>query len=92
MFCLRRVHLLTGLLNVVLAGVSGGVGAGGREGGEVPLDLGDAVLEGEEALPEEALEHGADAGPVDQLEDEQVGAAARRHRDLDRVPTRLTHL
>ena len=29
--------------------------------------------------------------PVNELEDEEVGAAASRDRDLDCVPTRLAH-
>ena len=44
----------------------------GSEAGEVPFDFVDTVLDGEQPLPEEALQHGAHAGPVDQLQHEQV--------------------
>ena len=68
-------HLLAGLLQ---RGVGGGrwrspAFTRSAEAGEVPLDLGDAMLQGEQPLAEEPLEDRADRRPVNQLEDEQVG-------------------
>lgn len=41
-------------------------------GARGPLTLGDAVLGGQEALLEEALQHGADGWPMHQLQHEEV--------------------
>lgn len=41
------------------------------------LTFGDAVLSGQEALLEEALQHGAHGRPVDQLQHEEVGLQGR---------------
>lgn len=41
------------------------------------LTFGDAVLSGQEALLEEALQHGAHGWPVDQLQHEEVGLQGR---------------
>lgn len=49
-----------------------GVPVGGARVAEVPLDLGDAVVGGEQALAQQALQHRPDARPVDQLQHEQV--------------------
>jgi hypothetical protein len=67
---------------------------GARDGAttEVPLYLGDAVLSGQEAFFEEALQHGADGWTVDQLQHKEVGAAAGSHGDLDGVASRLAHV
>lgn len=49
-----------------------------QEAGAWPsLTFGDAVLGGQEALLEEALQHGAHGRPVDQLQHEEVGLRGR---------------
>ena len=56
-----------------------------------PLTLGDTVLRGQEALPEEALQHRADGRPVHQLQHEQVGLReVRRVRGAAHTPTSRT--
>ena len=49
---------------------------------EAPLTFCDTVLRGQESLLEEALQHGAHRGPVDQLQHKEVGLP-RKSRDSD---------
>lgn len=54
------------------------------------LTFGDAVLSGQEALLEEALQHRAHGWPVDQLQHEEVGLRGRVDaQPCPRVPTAL---
>jgi len=89
-----KTHLLICLFQVVLpqGSASGSVRTGGREGVEVALDLGDAVLQGQQPLPQESLKDRSHAWPVNKLEDKEMGAAARRHSDLDRISACLAHI
>jgi len=89
-----KAHLLICLFEVVIPQrtASSSVGTGGRKGVEVALDLGDAMLQRQQPLPQKPLKHRPHTRPVNELEDEEVGAAASRDRDLDCVPTRLAHI
>lgn len=49
---------------------------------EAPLTFCDTVLRGQESLLEEALQHGAHRGPVDQLQHKEVGLP-RKSGDSD---------
>ena len=68
--------LLTSLLPHLLAGAGPlprlPPGPAGLQAAQAPLDLGHAVLEGQQPLAQQTLDHAAHCGPVHQLQHEQV--------------------